>query len=223
MTPSWTREKLAATIDHSLLKAMATSDQIVKLCREARQYGFAAVCINPFYVPLAVKELKGSKVTTCTVIGFPLGAGAFETKAQEAKLAAGRGAGELDMVMNIGALKSGHKDAVAEDIRQVVAAAGGAAVKVIIEACYLTEPEKALACELAMAAGAHYVKTSTGFGTGGATVSDVRLMRSVVGSKLGIKAAGGIGSLAEAVAMLEAGADRIGASAGVKIVNDINL
>lgn len=221
MSKTWTREMLAAVIDHTLLKATATSDQIVSICQEARQYGFAAVCVNPFYVPLAARELSGSKVKTCSVIGFPLGANASSTKAEEAALAVSKGARELDMVINIGALKTGDRNSVEKDIRQVVAAAGEALVKVIIETCYLTDSEKSLACELAIEAGAHYVKTSTGFGTGGAAVEDIRLMRSIVGSALKIKASGGIGSLEAAVAMLEAGADRIGASASVTIVSEI--
>jgi len=221
MSKTWTREMLAAVIDHTLLKATATSDQIVSICREARQYGFAAVCVNPCYVPLAARELSGSKVKTCSVIGFPLGANASSTKAEEAALAVSQGARELDMVINIGALKTGDRNSVAKDIRQVVAAAGEALVKVIIETCYLTDSEKSLACELAIEAGAHYVKTSTGFGTGGAAADDIRLMRSIVGSALKIKASGGIGSLEAAVAMLEAGADRIGASASVTIVSEI--
>jgi deoxyribose-phosphate aldolase len=212
---------LAATIDHTLLKATATSDNIVSICREAREYGFAAVCVNPFHVPLVAGELSGSKVKTCSVIGFPLGANASPTKAEEAARAARQGARELDMVINIGALKAGDRNNVEEDIRQVVAAAGEALVKVIIETCYLTDAEKTLACELATAAGAHFVKTSTGFGTGGAKIEDIRLMRRVVGNALKIKASGGIGSLDAAIAMLEAGADRIGASAGVKIISEI--
>lgn len=221
MSKTWTREMLAAVIDHTLLKATATSDQIVSICQEARQYGFAAVCVNPFYVPLAARELSGSKVKTCSVIGFPLGANASYTKAEEAALAVSQGARELDMVINIGALKTGDRNSVEKDIRQVVAAAGEALVKVIIETCYLTDSEKSLACELAIEAGAHYVKTSTGFGTGGAAADDIRLMRSIVGSALKIKASGGIGSLEAAVAMLEAGADRIGASASVTIVSEV--
>ena len=221
MSKTWTREMLAAVIDHTLLKATATTDQIVSICQEARQYGFAAVCVNPFYVPLAARELSGSKVKTCSVIGFPLGANASSTKAEEAALAVSQGARELDMVINIGALKTGDRDSVEKDIRQVVAAAGEALVKVIIETCYLTDSEKSLACELAIEAGAHYVKTSTGFGTGGAAADDIRLMRSIVGSALKIKASGGIGSLEAAVAMLEAGADRIGASASVTIVSEV--
>jgi deoxyribose-phosphate aldolase len=221
MPTNWTRAALAATIDHTLLKADATPDQVAGLCREAREYGFAAVCIHPVYVPLVTGKLNGSRVKVCTVIGFPLGANTSRIKAEEAALAVGQGAREVDMVINVGALKSGDREFVAADIRQVVEAAGPALVKVIIETCFLTEAEKVLACELAAASGAHFVKTSTGFGTGGATLQDVRLMRRIVGSALKIKASGGIGSAAAALAMLDAGADRIGASAGVKIVSEI--
>ena len=221
MPTNWTRAALAATIDHTLLKADATPEQVAGLCREAREYGFAAVCIHPVYVPLVTGKLNGSRVKVCTVIGFPLGANTSRIKAEEAALAVGQGAQEVDMVINVGALKSGDREFVAADIRQVVEAAGPALVKVIIETCFLTEAEKVLACELAAASGAHFVKTSTGFGTGGATLQDVRLMRRVVGSALKIKASGGIGSAATALAMLDAGADRIGASAGVKIVSEI--
>ena len=211
---------LARLIDHTLLKPDATEAQMRKLCQEARQYHFASVCVNPTWVPLVAEELAGTDVAVCTVIGFPLGATLPEVKAYEAECSIGRGACELDMVINIGALKSGHYDYVREDIAGVVdvAHARGALVKVIIETVLLTDEEKVEACVLSRAAGADYVKTSTGFAGGGATVEDVALMRRVVGSQMGVKASGGIRSAKDAEAMIRAGATRIGASAGVKIV-----
>ena len=211
---------LARLIDHTLLKPDATEAQIRKLCQEAKQYHFASVCVNPTWVPLVAEELAGTDVDVCTVIGFPLGATLPEVKAYEAECSIGRGACELDMVINIGALKSGHYDYVREDIAGVVdvAHARGALVKVIIETVLLTDEEKVEACVLSQAAGADYVKTSTGFAGGGATVEDVALMRRVVGSQMGVKASGGIRSAKDAEAMIRAGATRIGASAGVKIV-----
>jgi deoxyribose-phosphate aldolase len=213
---------LAATIDHTLLKPTATEEQIRELCTEARQFQFASVCIQPCWVALCSELLKNSPVKVCTVIGFPLGATLPEVKAFEAERCMALGATELDMVINIGALKSGQFDLVKDDIRAVINAAHpqGALVKVIIETGYLTEQEKIKACELAKAAGADYVKTSTGMGTGGATVEDVALMRNVVGPKIGVKAAGGIKTAADAKAMIAAGATRIGSSAGVKIVGE---
>ncbi|MFT8707781.1 MAG: deoxyribose-phosphate aldolase [Sporolactobacillus sp.] len=211
---------LARYIDHTALKADVTRTDILKLTAEAREYGFASVCVNPYWVSLAARELKNSEVAVCTVIGFPLGAATASAKAFEADDAIKNGADELDMVINIGALKAGEEDQVEEDIRAVVAAANQRAiVKVIIEACLLTDEEKKKACQLAVRAGADYVKTSTGFSHGGATVEDVRLMREAVGPTIGVKAAGGIHTRAEALALIEAGADRIGASAGIQIVN----
>ncbi|UZH05709.1 deoxyribose-phosphate aldolase [Heyndrickxia coagulans] len=211
---------LAAYIDHTLLKPEATEKDILKLTAEAAQYHFASVCIHPYWVKLAAKELAGTGVKVCTVIGFPLGATTSETKAFETKKAIEDGAEEMDMVINIGALKSGDIEAVEADIRAVVEAAQGKLVKVIIETCLLTNEEKELACRLSVKAGAHFVKTSTGFSTGGATVEDVKLMRQTVGDKAGVKASGGIHTKAEAEAMIEAGATRIGASSGVKIVSE---
>lgn len=211
---------LARYIDHTALKADVTRTDILKLTAEARECGFASVCVNPYWVSLAARELKNSEVAVCTVIGFPLGAATASAKAFEADDAIKNGADELDMVINIGALKAGEEDPVEEDIRAVVAAANQRAiVKVIIEACLLTDDEKKKACQLAVRAGADYVKTSTGFSHGGATVEDVRLMREAVGPTIGVKAAGGIHTRAEALALIEAGADRIGASAGIQIVN----
>ncbi|MCL5677494.1 MAG: deoxyribose-phosphate aldolase [Firmicutes bacterium] len=208
-------------IDHTLLKATAKPEEIDRLCQEARDNGFGAVCVNPAYVPRAVKALQGNGVAVATVVGFPLGANQPEIKAAEARLALQQGASELDMVINIGALKGGDPDLVERDIRAVVnearAAGGKALVKVIIETCYLTDDEKRTACRLAKQAGADFVKTSTGFGTGGATVEDVRLMRQAVGPEMGVKAAGGMRSTADALAMVEAGASRLGTSAGVAI------
>lgn len=213
---------VAALIDHTLLKPDATEDQIRQLCWEARDYGFAAVCINPGYVPLAAELLRGTPVAICTVIGFPLGATLTEVKAYEGERTIAQGARELDMVINVGALKSREYAWVEEDIRAVVNTAHprGAMVKVIIEAALLTNEEKVKACTLAKAARADYVKTSTGFGPGGATVEDVALMRQVVGPSMGVKAAGGIRTYEDAQKMVRAGATRIGASAGVKIVQE---
>lgn len=210
---------LAKYIDHTALKANTTEEDIIKLSAEARKYGFASVCINPCWIPLAAQQLKDSSVNVCTVIGFPLGANTPETKAFETRDAIEKGAGEVDMVINVGALKAGLNAKVEEDIRAVVDAADKKAlVKVIIEACLLTDEEKVTACQLAVRAGADYVKTSTGFSTGGATAADVRLMRETVGPSIGVKAAGGIHTKSEALAMIEAGATRIGASSGIKIV-----
>ncbi len=210
---------IARMIDHTLLKADASQDQIAQLCYEARTYHFASVCVNPAHVKLAAQLLKGSEVPVCTVVGFPLGATPATVKAFETQQAIRDGAREIDMVINIGALKSEDYQVVYEDIASVVRAAhaGNAIVKVIIEAALLTDEEKVVACQLSKAAGADYVKTSTGFGPGGATAADVTLMRRVVGPSMGIKAAGGVGSYADAQAMIAAGATRIGASAGVRI------
>jgi deoxyribose-phosphate aldolase len=210
---------IAKMIDHTLLKANTTKEQIVKLCEEAKQYNFASVCVNPTWVATAAELLKGTDVKVCTVIGFPLGANTPETKAFETKDAIEKGATEVDMVINIGALKDGNDELVERDIRAVVEAAKGKAlVKVIIETCLLTEEEKVRACELAVKAGADYVKTSTGFSTGGATVEDIALMRKTVGPDIGVKASGGVRDLQGAEAMIQAGATRIGTSSGVAIV-----
>jgi deoxyribose-phosphate aldolase len=212
--------EMASMIDHTLLKAQATEDQFRQLCAEAREFNFATVCVNPAWVPLCAELLRGSPVKVCTVIGFPLGATLPDVKAFETQRCIVLGAAEVDMVINIGALKSRQPDVVKEDIAAVVHAAHalGGSVKVIIEATYLTDEEKAEACALSKAAGADYVKTSTGFGPSGATVEDVALMRRVVGPEMGVKAAGGIKTAADARAMIEAGATRIGTSAGVKII-----
>ncbi len=212
--------KLNKFIDHTLLKQDAKPEQVVKLCAEARQYDFMSVCINPAYVPLAAHELKGSDVKVCTVVGFPLGMNLPETKAQEAALVIKMGATEVDMVINVGKLKAGEVKYVEDEIRLVKHACGDILLKVIIETCLLTDDEKVKACLAAKAAGAEFVKTSTGFSTGGATVHDIALMRKTVGSKMGVKASGGVHDKAEALAMIEAGATRIGASSGVKIVTE---
>ena len=208
---------LASYIDHTLLKADATEAQITRLCEEAREHRFASVCVNPRWVALCAQLLAGSGVRVCTVIGFPLGASSSAIKAAETRQAVADGADELDMVISVGDLKAGNNEFVRADIRGVVKAAEGRTVKVIIEACLLTDEEKSLACKLAMAAGADFVKTSTGFSTGGATVADVKLMRAAVGPNFGVKAAGGIRTRQDALAMIEAGANRIGASAGIAI------
>ena len=211
---------IAALIDHTILKPEATRDDVVKICREARQYGFASVCVNPYWVPLVRAELAGSAVKVCTVVGFPLGATSTEAKVAETAVAVRVGATEIDMVINIGALRSGDRDAVRQDIRQVVRTAheAGAIVKVILETALLDDAQKAAACTLAKQAGADFVKTSTGFSTSGATAHDVALMREAVGPEMGIKAAGGIRTLSDLRAMTAAGATRIGASASIKIV-----
>ena len=213
---------LNSFIDHTLLKADATVEQITKLCQEAREYKFASVCVNSCWVRVCSELLRGSGVAVCTVVGFPLGAMIPEAKAFEAEAAIENGATEIDMVINIGALKSGDYRMVAKDIQVVCDAVHehGALLKVIIEACLLTKEEKVIACLLAKNAGADYVKTSTGFSTGGATVEDVALMRKVVGEEMGVKAAGGIRDKETAEAMLDAGADRLGASAGVQICKE---
>jgi len=215
-------QPIASWIDHTLLKPEATPEQIEKLCEEARAYRFATVCINPVYVPLAHRLLKGSPVGVCTVVGFPLGATFANVKAEETRYAIDAGALEIDMVIAIGLLKGGQYEAVAEDIQRVVEAAHprGAKVKVILEMALLTRFEKIVGCLISRMSGADFVKTSTGFGSGGATVEDVALMRRVVGLRADVKAAGGVRSLADARSMLMAGATRLGASAGVKIVQE---
>ncbi|HVZ19656.1 MAG TPA: deoxyribose-phosphate aldolase, partial [Vicinamibacterales bacterium] len=211
---------LAAMIDHTLLRPDATRQQIETLCREAAQFRFATVCVNPTWVATCARLLQGSGVLVCSVVGFPLGATTPDVKGYETQRAIFDGAREIDMVINVGALKSGDLRAVELDIAAVVSPcrACGALSKVIIEAALLTDDEKITACTLAKAAGADYVKTSTGFGPGGATVADVALMRRVVGAAMGVKAAGGVRDLESARAMIAAGATRVGASAGVKIV-----
>ncbi len=209
---------MAQYIDHTLLKPDGTRAQIEKLCAEAREYQFASVCVNPTWVETCSKLLRGSPVLVCTVVGFPLGATTTEAKVFETRQAVEQGACEIDMVINIGRLKSGDDDFVAHDIHHVVRAAGDGHVKVIIENCYLTDEEKIRACLLTREAGAQYVKTSTGFGSSGAKIEDVALMRRVVGAALGVKAAGGIRDTAAAEQMLEAGASRLGASASIAIV-----
>lgn len=206
-------------IDHTLLKPESTQTQIDKLIAEAVEHQFASVCVNPTWVSYAAKALKGTEVNVCTVIGFPLGANTSSVKAFETKDAVANGADEIDMVINIGQLKSGQYDAVEADIRAVVEASGDKLVKVIIETCLLTDDEKVKACQLAVAAGADYVKTSTGFSTAGANIADVTLMRKTVGPNIGVKAAGGTRSYADAEAFIKASATRIGTSAGVAIVN----
>ncbi len=212
--------KLAGMIDHTLLKPDATPDQVAQLCFEARKYGFASVCVNPAWVSLCAQLLQGSPVKVCSVIGFPLGASAPEVKAFEAQKAIEQGATEIDMVINIGALKARDLDLVGKDIRGVVNTGHtkGALVKIIIEAVLLTDEEKTIACLISKESGADFVKTSTGFAGGGATVHDVALMRRVVGPEMGVKASGGVRTYEDAENMIKAGATRIGASAGVKII-----
>ncbi|WP_372371687.1 deoxyribose-phosphate aldolase [Candidatus Uabimicrobium sp. HlEnr_7] len=212
---------LARYIDHTLLKPEATPEEIKKICDEARQYNFASVCIQPSYVGLATDLLVGTNVMVCTVIGFPLGSTSSSVKAYEAQLAEKEGAHEIDMVIHIGALKSGGYDYVEEDIRSVVKAVSQkTTVKVIIETALLNDDQKIKACELAKKAGADFVKTSTGFSKGGATASDIALMRRVVGDSMGVKASGGVRDQQAARLMIRMGASRIGASASVKIVDD---
>ncbi len=214
------RQNIAALIDHTLLKPEADRDSIRRLCREARQYHFASVCVNPDYVSLCRDLLRDSGIPIATVIGFPLGATTAETKIAEAIQADLNGANELDMVINIGRLKSGDDDFVRREIRRIVQSSPNQLVKVIIETALLSDAEKIRACQLAQEAGAHFVKTSTGFSQSGATETDVKLMRKTVGSSMGVKAAGGIRSLADAMHMIAAGANRIGASAGVQIIRE---
>ena len=215
-------KQIARMIDHTALKPDTVKSEIEALCKEARVYGFASVCVNPCWVKLCAELLKESEVKVCTVIGFPLGAASPETKAFETRQAIADGAGEVDMVINIGALKDRDTGTVEHDIRAVTDAADGKAlVKVIIETSLLTDEEKRLACELAVKAGADFVKTSTGFSGGGATVRDIKLMREAVGPDIGVKASGGVRDKESALAMVEAGATRIGASAGVSIVKGL--
>lgn len=210
--------ELAALIDHTMLKACATQDDIDQVCDEAVQFGFASVSINPIWTAYCAQKLAGTPVRVNPTVGFPLGANTPMVKLAEAREAVKNGAGEIDVVINIGAVKSGYHDFAERELAEIVKAAGTVGVKVIIETGYLTNEEKVAACEIAVRAGAAFVKTATGFGPTGATVEDVRLMRSVVGAALGVKAAGGIRTCETAIAMLEAGANRIGTSAGVDIV-----
>lgn len=212
------RKQMAAMLDHTLLAADAQESQIEALCRQAAENGFASVCLNPCHVRRTAGLLDGSAVKVCTVIGFPLGACTTAVKAFEAQDAVKNGAQEIDMVMNIGALRSGDERAVYEDIRAVVEAAKPAIVKVILETCYLSDEQKRTACLLAKRAGARFVKTSTGFGPGGATAEDVRLMRETVGEEMGVKASGGIRTWEDACKMLQAGANRLGVSASLAIL-----
>lgn len=214
--------QIAKMIDHTLLKADATKEQVKTLCEEAKEYSFASVCVNPTWVQYASELLAGTEVKVCTVIGFPLGATTSATKAFETANAIENGATEVDMVINIGALKDKNFDLVKEDIKAVVDAAKGKALtKVIIETSLLTDEEKEKACVLAVEAGTDFVKTSTGFSTGGATVEDIALMRKTVGPEIGVKASGGVRSSEDTEKMIEAGATRIGASSGVAIVNGL--
>ena len=214
------RKDLAKMIDHTLLDPSASRDQMERLCQEAKAYDVHAVCVNSVWVGLVVTLLRGSAVKVCSTVGFPLGASLSEVKAFEAATAVGLGAAEVDMVMNIGALKSQDSSTVREDISQVVRACKGSPAKVIIETPYLSEEEKIEACRLAEEAGAAFVKTSSGFSAGGATVEDVRLMRKAVGNRLGVKASGGIRTLKDALEMIEAGATRIGTSSTVHILKE---
>lgn len=215
-----TTPQLASYVDHTLLKPEASREQIATLCAEARQYGFASVCTNPLWTPFVREQLAGSDVLTCAVVGFPLGASATEVKAFETATAVAAGADEIDMVIDIAAARAGERDVLVQDIRAVADAVheNGAILKVIIETALLSDEQKVLACEAAVEAGADFVKTSTGFNGGGATVEDIALMRRTVGPDLGVKASGGVRSLEDARAMIGAGATRIGASSGVAIV-----
>ncbi|THB80611.1 MAG: deoxyribose-phosphate aldolase [Desulfobacteraceae bacterium] len=211
-------ETLARYFDHTILNPAAKTEEVEQVCQEALEHGFFSVCVNPVHVRWVSRYLARSTVQTCSVIGFPLGAATTEIKSAETAKAIGDGAHEIDMVINIGALKDGDDVAVTADIRAVVEAAKGNVVKVIIETCLLDDAEKVRACELSKQAGAHFVKTSTGFAGGGATVEDVALMKKTVGKGMNVKASGGIKTPEDALAMIEAGADRIGASAGVAIM-----
>ena len=213
---------IARLIDHTILKAFATQTDVAKICAEAVEYNFASVCVNPTHVAFVAEKLASSPVKVCMVVGFPLGATTTAAKVSETKQALADGAQEIDMVLNVGAMKDGRFPEVQQDITAVAAAThtGQAHLKVIIETCYLTDAEKETACRLSQAAGADFVKTSTGFGTGGATAADVALMRGIVGQQLGVKASGGVRNLADALAMVQAGANRIGASSGVQIMKE---
>lgn len=214
------RQNIARIIDHTLLKAEATPANLERLCAEAVEYNFACVCVNPANIAFCREQLENTDIPVASVVGFPLGANNISTKAIETEFAIEDGATEIDMVLNVGMLKSGNRGYVREEIKAVVAAAQGHLVKVIIETALLGDEEKRLACRLAAAAGAHFVKTSTGFSRGGATERDVRLMREIVGERLGVKASGGIRTLADALRMVRAGANRIGTSSGVAIARE---
>ena len=216
-----TPRELAAVIDHTLLRPHATKGEVERLCSEAAAYRFKTVCVNPVLVADAVRLLRGTLVGVCSVAGFPLGTHLATTKAHEAREAVRAGAAEIDMVIRVGALREGDDHAVLNDIRAVVEAADGLAVKVILETCYLTEEEKVRACILAVEGGASFVKTSTGYGPAGATAEDVTLMRRTVGENLGVKAAGGIRTLADALRMIQAGANRLGTSGSVAILKEL--
>jgi deoxyribose-phosphate aldolase len=213
-------QEIASLIDHTLLKPEATESDIISLCQQALEFQFASVCVNPFWVPLVHSHLKNSRVKTCSVVGFPLGASQARIKAEEAVQALADGASEIDMVINVGALRSGNTTLVGREIQLLASAvhASSAILKVILETCLLTDEQKILACKLAKEAGADFVKTSTGFSIGGATESDVALMRSTVGPEMGVKASGGVRSLDALTRMVQAGATRIGTSSGVQIV-----
>ncbi|MBQ8816013.1 MAG: deoxyribose-phosphate aldolase [Lachnospiraceae bacterium] len=204
--------------DHTILKADATEAAVLKICEEAKEYGFMSVCVNTYYTAFVAEQLKGTDVKVCTVVGFPLGQMSTKAKALETECAVADGAQEIDMVLNVAALKDGKYDVVLEDIKAVKTACGGALLKVILETCLLSKEEIVKACELSVAAGADFVKTSTGFSTGGATAEDIALMRKTVGPDIGVKASGGVRDSAGAIAMVEAGANRIGASATIAIL-----
>ena len=214
-------QELARYFDHTILKPEATESDVQKICDEALAHHFFSVCVNPSHVEFCKNYLRGSDVKIATVVGFPLGATTTEVKAFEAAQGVAAGADEIDMVLNVGALKSGDFERVRYDIMAVVKASAPALVKVILETCLLTDDEKRRACELSVAAGAHFVKTSTGFSKSGATVADIKLMRTTVGPKIGVKASGGVRTLSDAVALIDAGASRLGASASVAILKEI--
>jgi len=213
------KKMLASKIDHTLLKPTATQEQYLKLCQQAQDYKLFSVCVPAFFVPLATQKLSGSSVCVCSVVGFPLGYEATEAKTVQTQLAIRQGAKEVDMVINLAALKSQQWSVVQEDIQKVVQVASGKIVKVILETCYLSHEEIIKACEISLKAGAHFVKTSTGFGSGGATLEQIKLMKSVVGQSAQVKASGGISNFKAAMAMIEAGADRLGTSQSVNILN----
>lgn len=212
---------IATYIDHTVLKAETTESQIEKLCKEAKENHFFSVCVNSVWVPKCAHLLKGSNVKVCSVVGFPLGAMSSDSKAFETAWCVENGADEIDMVLQIGLLKNSQFDLVVADIQKVVTAAKGKTVKVIFETCLLSYDEKIKACEASLQAGAHFVKTSTGFSTSGATIEDVQLMKKIVGSKMKVKASGGIKNLAHAMAFIDAGAERLGTSSGVEIIKGI--
>ena len=212
--------KVNKLIDHTILKAFATEEEVLRLCKEAVEYDFKSVCVNPVNVELAKKALEGSDVLVCTVVGFPLGANTKEIKALETLDAIKNGADEIDMVINIGKAKEHDFEYIEDEIKCVVTASAGKTTKVIIETCYLSDEEKVECCKAAKAAGATFVKTSTGFGTGGATASDIKLMRETVGAEMGVKASGGVRSFDDVKLMVENGATRIGASSGIQIMKD---